>query len=67
MSRHRCTSPTPIDIASGQVLGPGEFAYLDPEHPHNSALISDGRLMAAPEPKSKAKPPSTASETEEVR
>lgn len=50
MSRYMSVSRHAEDLADGRVLAPGERADIDPEAPHNQALIEDGRLIPAPEP-----------------
>lgn len=64
MKRYRSVARTPIDLADGRTLAPGESAELDAGAPHNAALIADGRLLEEAAPSAKrpgAKTPEEAS------
>lgn len=47
---HRSHVNHPLCLATGRMLGAGEVAEVDPDDPHDAALIAAGDLVAVPPP-----------------
>ena len=63
MTKHRHVGTTPIVLASGRPLAPGDtVSGLDTEDPDNRAFVDDGVLAELPAPKQRESRDTTTKE-----